>query len=485
MQETLSRRKFFEWTGKGAALAATAAGFSAASGADGVKGSSPMPSLRPGAGLSRPATPAAPAVGHLNLNVSKIQTTWVNVPFRPIPGRRMRAENYEWTYFQIHKVTLECGVVGLGETMPYYTWGRPTEAAMAYARGRNAAELMWDDSLGAGLQMALFDAVAKANDVPAYRLLGRKHRERAFISWWDLDMTSEDWTLECREAIALGYTDFKTKARPWRNLVEDCRALCRTLPAYFKLDMDFNDFLLDVSHATQVMQELAQLPNVAAFETPIPQGDVEGNRFLRSQTRVPIAMHYGVPPVMTALKEEVCDVFVVGGGARAVLRAAAVAAMANKTFWLQLVGTGITASFALHLAAVVSHATWPAVNCHQLYVSPLIKPGISVSNGTAAIPEEPGLGVDLDEDAISRHRIEPLARRPDPPDALIAVRWPTGATRYYAYSKQYWDDFRSGRLPVFASGVRMDYVEDDGSREWRELHERAKGAPVVAAQRVL
>ncbi|HUU13835.1 MAG TPA: enolase C-terminal domain-like protein, partial [Terriglobia bacterium] len=226
----------------------------------------------------------------------------------------MRAENYEWTYFQIHKVTLECGIVGVGETMPYYTWGRPTEATIAYARGRNAAELMWDDALGAGLQMALFDAVAKANDVPIYRLLGRKHRDRAFISWWDLDMTGEDWVAECRDAMAQGYTDFKTKGRPWRDLVEDCRTLCRTLPPHFKLDMDFNDFLLDVGHATQVMQELAELPNVAAFETPIPQGDVEGNRFLRSQTRVPIAMHYGVPPVMTALKEEVCDVFVVGGG---------------------------------------------------------------------------------------------------------------------------------------------------------------------------
>jgi hypothetical protein len=196
-------------------------------------------------------------------------------------------------------------------------------------------------------------------------------------------------------------------------------------------------------------------------------------------------MHYGVPPVMTALKEEVCDVFVVGGGASAVLRAAAVAAMANKTFWLQLVGTGVTASFALHLAAVVSHATWPAVNCHQLYVNPLIKPGIAVSNGTAAIPEKPGLGVELDEAAISRFRIEPLASPPDPPDALIAVRWPTGATRYYATSKQYWDDFRSGRLQVFTRGVRMDYVENDGGREWKELHERAKAGPVFASQRIL
>jgi galactonate dehydratase len=397
----------------------------------------------------------------------------------------MLAENYEWTYFQIHKVTLACGVVGFGETMPYYTWRRPTDEALASVRGRNAAELMWDDSLGAGLQMALFDAVGKANDVPVHRLLGSQRRDRAFLSWWDLDMTGEDWILECREALAQGYTAFKTKARPWRDLVEDCRTLSNTLPPYFTLDMDFNDFLLDVSHAIPVMQEVAQFANVAAFESPIPQGDVAGNRFLRSQTHVPIAMHYGVPPVMTALKEEVCDVFVVGGGASAVMQTGAVAAMANKPFWLQLVGTGITATFALHLAAVLSHATWPAVNCHQLYVHPLIKPGIAVVNGTAAVPQKPGLGVGLDEDAVARYRVEPQAQQPDAPDALMAVRWPTGATNYYAYRTQYWNDFASGRLPVFAKGVRFEYVENNGSREWKELHERAKKGGVFSKERIL
>ena len=36
---------------------------------------------------------------------------------------------------------------------------------------RNPAELLGDDSLGAGLQMALYDVVGKALEVPAYRLL--------------------------------------------------------------------------------------------------------------------------------------------------------------------------------------------------------------------------------------------------------------------------------------------------------------------------
>jgi hypothetical protein len=47
--------------------------------------------------------------------------------------------------------------------------------------GANAAEHMWDDSMGSGLQVALFDAVARTNDVPvSARLLGKQVRERAF-----------------------------------------------------------------------------------------------------------------------------------------------------------------------------------------------------------------------------------------------------------------------------------------------------------------
>ncbi|MEZ4618872.1 MAG: hypothetical protein R2867_25615 [Caldilineaceae bacterium] len=46
--------------------------------------------------------------------------------------------------------------------MPHYTWGRVAEEAIGRAKGRNPVELLGDDSLGAGLQMALYDVVGKA-----------------------------------------------------------------------------------------------------------------------------------------------------------------------------------------------------------------------------------------------------------------------------------------------------------------------------------
>ena len=410
----------------------------------------------------------------LDLTVADVERIWVDVPLRPVPARNMVREIPHWTLFEVCRVRLACGVVGFGETMPYYTWRSVSDAAVASVTGKNAAERMWDDGLGAGLQMALFDAVGRATGVPCHRLLGNRHRDRAFVSWWAIDMPAADWLAECRDAIAQGYTSFKTKARPWYDPVEQCTALAAELPPWFQLDLDFNAMLVNTAQATRVLAELERFAHIAIFESPIPQEDVQGNRFLRSQTRVPIAMHYGSPPIFTALKEDVCDGFVIGGGASAVLRQAAVAAAADKVFWLQLVGTGITATWAVHLAAVLSHARWPAVNCHQLFEHALIRPAMTVGNGLAAVPDAPGLGVELDAEAIDRFRV-PARDKPYPaPGLLLAIRWPSGANSYYAHAQQYWDDFLGGRLPLFAKGVRLERIADDGSEQWRALQQRAQ-----------
>lgn len=211
-----------------------------------------------------------------------------------------------------------------------------------------------------------------------------------------------------------------------------------------------------------------------------------GNKYLRAQTRVPIAMHYGSPPIMTALKEDVCDAFVIGGGAARVMDNATVAAAADKPFWLQMVGTGITATFALHFGAVLSHARWPSVNCHQLYQHQMIRPPVRVENGTAPVPDSPGLGVDLDQEAIERFRIEPLKQEPYPtPNLLLAIRWPSGATSYYAHARRYRDEFLAGRLPLFPKGVYLERIPDNGSREWKDLQARAAKGGVHSSSRPL
>lgn len=159
----------------------------------------------------------------------------------------------------------------------------------------------------------------------------------------------------------------------------------------------------------------------------------------------------------------------------------AVAAMANTPFWLQLVGTGITAAFSLHLGGVLSHATWPAVNCHQLYEHTLLAHPIEVKKGFAEVPDQPDLGYELDRDALRRYRVDKPGRRPDPP-RLLETRWPDGRLMYVATPAPV--NFllnlaRAGKMPFFERGVTTRLVPDDGSDMWRKLQEEARRGPVM------
>ena len=425
------------------------------------------------AALSGAVASAAPAViTSPNLTVKKVDATWVNVPFTPVPARNMIRELPHWTVFVIYKVTLANGVVGFGETMQYYTWRTVSDEAIKRVMNHSAADYMWDDTLGCGLQQALFDAVGKSNGIPIHDLLGHKVRDRGFISWWAIDQPAEDWIQECKDAAANGFTAFKTKARPWFDLIDQCEKLMPTLPAYMKVNFDFNATLMDAGNAGRYVSQIDHYPQIAMYESPIPQSDVAGSKQLRSQTRTAIAMHFGVPPIMTALREDVCDGFVIGGGASRVKADATVAAAADKPFFLELVGTGITATFSLHFASVLENARWPQVDCHRIFTHQLIRPAIEVRNGSAVVPDGPGLGVELDEDAIERFRIDPIPKPYPAPGLLLAIRWPTGDTSYYQHADQYWDDVHNGRLPIFPRHVYLERIPDNGSKEWRELRGR-------------
>ncbi|HEX2325810.1 MAG TPA: enolase C-terminal domain-like protein, partial [Chloroflexota bacterium] len=241
------------------------------------------------------------------------------------------------------------------------------------------------------------------------------------------------------------------------------------------------------------LRELEKHPNVAIVETPIPQGDVAGNKQIRAQTRLPIAMHFGSPPIMTALQEDVCDGFVIGGGASALMRQTALAAGANKPFWLQLVGTGLTTAWTLQVGAVATHAQWPAVTCMHIWGDDLIREPLRIAGGYATVPTGPGLGVELDEDAVERLRLPEQDRLPTRPRRLYSVSWPelaggaargatvpAGEATVAGFEGDLFREYEHGNLPRFGPGTGLAQRDDDGSASFAEAYSLA--APNVVAQ---
>lgn len=410
--------------------------------------------------------------------ITKVERVWVSVPLKERHARHLTRENWDWTVFEVLRLYTDSTLVGYGETMCYYTWGRVPDEQAERVVGHSPFEFLWDDSLGAGLQMAMYDLAGKVLEVPCYCLLGNKVRDWCPISWWTNDMPTEDWLEEMREAMSLGYLSAKLKARPWRDFLSQMNSLAAIVPSDFRFDADFNGFLLNSAAAIPYLGELEKIPSMAFFETPIPQDDVEGSVAIRHHVSRPIAMHYGTPPIQTALRHDVCDGFVLSGGAHRLRQQAELAAQVNKPFWLQLVGTGLTTAWALHLGAVFANATWPAITCHEIYQDDLMQERIAVHQGYARVPEAPGLGVEPDEEAIARYQV-PAGFRPAPPRALYQVSWPSGARVVYRVGKEgVWDDFAAGNQPLFHRGVRLDILPDDGSPSWLEMYEMTQEGPL-------
>jgi hypothetical protein len=91
----LSRRNFLNQLGAAGSLAAaTSVATPLASASGGSRAPTSGGVLQPPYSLHAAAL-ATPAAGHLNLDVTTIETVWVNVPLRPVPARRMLAENYD------------------------------------------------------------------------------------------------------------------------------------------------------------------------------------------------------------------------------------------------------------------------------------------------------------------------------------------------------------------------------------------------------
>ena len=115
-------------------------------------------------------------------------------------------------------------------------------------------------------------------------------------------------------------------------------------------------------------------------------------------------------------------------------------------------------------------ARWPYIPCINVYENPLIT-DFTIEGGHVPVPEAPGLGVTLDEDAVERYHVDPEFRVPARRQ-IHSIRWPRGRTLHYP-DGGYRGEFLSGALTGALPGITLDRRLDDDSeefdREYKEL----------------
>lgn len=416
------------------------------------------------------------------MKITDIEVIPLRVPYEA----RIRKAYYHFAMKEevtVYKFHTDTGLIGLGENV-----GSPFGQKMleAYIGTDPFDHVMGQERFN--LDMACYDLMGKHLGLPAWKLMGQQVRQWVSMGWWMPCMSVEDTAAEVQVAAERGFRGLKCKARAFYDVVACAQAIQDVAPVDFRVEFDFNGALICVEKALPVLRELEKIPVVKGVEEPIFAYDVEGWRRLHEAIRIPFYLH-GVRVLSEAASRQPSGPWI---GLRAgdfdgalcshecvrdALAAAWTFAAANTPILLQYVGTGITTAFALQLGAVMQTATLPGVTASHSYEDDLIVDAHLVQRGFMKVPEGPGLGVVLDEDAVVKYRETPAVEWPR---HVSVVTLPGDVKHYYRNLQQAERLMKQGVDESFAPGVRLDEWEDDGSEEfdrlWTQL--QAQDAPI-------
>jgi L-alanine-DL-glutamate epimerase-like enolase superfamily enzyme len=295
----------------------------------------------------------------------------------------------------IYKVHTDEGIIGIGEGDSI------SEDRIQTLLRKNPFEFIMDDSVGP-LQIAFYDIMGKALNLPMSRLFGPIQRENVPVAYWSHCFPPEILRQEAKIALENGFTAHKIKRRAHTDIVEQIGSVSEVAPADYHITVDSNATLGSIDRALEVAKQLEKFPQVKCLESPIAEDNVEGYLLLKKKLSYPLAMH---TCSLATVSSGMCDYFVLGGWAAGIMKRAALADAGDKSFWLQMGFTGISAIFMIHLAAAIKNASLSHVSLYFLLEDDLLVEPLIVSNGHVKVPEKPGIGVELDEDAVERYRV--------------------------------------------------------------------------------
>jgi mandelate racemase len=256
----------------------------------------------------------------------------------------------------------------------------------------------------AGIDMAAWDALARAADVPLCVLLGGSIGPvPAYNSnglWLRSPAEVANEAIELREEG--GFNGLKL--RLGRERVADdlatIEAVRDTVGSEMSLMVDFNQGL-QFGEALERCHAIDHL-GLAWIEEPIVYDNLEGYARLTADLKTPVQIgenFYGPRALYTALQMKACDYvmpdFMRIGGVTGWQRAAAIAEAAGIP-----ISTHLYPEVAAHVMRVTETAHWLE---WQDWANPILQQPYEVKAGKLHIPDVPGVGLEWDEKAVKAH----------------------------------------------------------------------------------
>ncbi|MFA6470727.1 MAG: mandelate racemase/muconate lactonizing enzyme family protein [Candidatus Latescibacterota bacterium] len=289
-------------------------------------------------------------------------------------------------------------------------WEKMYQGSIYYGRRGAAIQAM------SGIDLALWDIMGKAAGVPVWRLLGARWRKevRAYASSLFGD-TLEDTGRMAREYVDRGFTAVKFGWEPLGKNAEYDVALVREIRRAVGSGVDVMidaGLVWDAKTAIGMAKRFSEY-NIAWLEEPLHPDDIDGYARLSSATSVRIAAgeeessRQSYIDLMDRGNIDVVQVDVTRcGGLTEAMRIAGLAHDRHRPVVNHSFKSGINIAASLHFIAAVPNAF---IFEYCVSQSPLrhdlTLQKFEVIDGMVKVPEEPGLGVDLNEKTVATYRV--------------------------------------------------------------------------------
>ena len=313
-------------------------------------------------------------------------------------------------------------IIGEDPTRPEYVFekmynGPRLGIALSYGQsaprmGRRGVTVC---AMGA-IDMALWDVYARSLSVPIYKLLGGGYRQGILPTYASGGHAAADGAgAEAQGYVAQGFRAVKMRvgAMDAPHVVRDgiarIRAVRDAIGPTRRLMLDAHGSLNE-AQAIRLAQAAEEF-DIDWFEEPVSSDNWQGMRRVRQATSIPISTgendftHFDFRDIIA---HEAADILqpdlAVVGGFTAARRVGTLAHAANLQVAPHIWGSALLFYASLQLAAALPNC--PIVEFRQggnpLFTELIAPPPAIDSEGCVAIPDGPGLGVDIDLEAAKQ-----------------------------------------------------------------------------------
>ena len=278
----------------------------------------------------------------------------------------------------------------------------------------------------AAVELAAYDLAGRSRGVPVYKLLGGKVRDRIPVAHSIGLIPIDEGVEEVRQVIGEGVRTIKLKVgvEPARD-VELVRRVREAVGPDIDICADANCGYRSPGEAIQIIREMEK-QRLIYIEQPV--AGVERIAKVARAVDTPIMADesaWNAHDVLEFIEHRAADIVSIyttkPGGLYRAMQVAAVAEAAGMPCNVNgSIETGIGNLANVHLAAAAAPVTFDCVvpvstpaeaQRGQLagiyYTDDLIEEPFAFADGRIAVPEAPGMGIEVDEEKIERYRIRP------------------------------------------------------------------------------